>query len=199
MDFKERLQRAAERGQQTRDEEARRAASQAMSEQEWRRLHSDYRHTLTEHIEKCLQQLAENFPGFRFQAVVDEKGWGAAVNRDDLSRYLGYQDDVADAAEDFAVTLSLRETKVHDDLKDDLRALSEQVIKVSEKMLTMANHKIRSGRSHDGSSSGRMVHVMMRLNNVRHWSISGDTLDNVGQSLSKDFVSSRLHYNHSSF
>ena len=84
MDFKERLQRATERGLQARDAEARRAAAQAMSEEEWRRLHSDYRLTLTEHIETCLKQLAENFPGFRFETVVDEKGWGAAISRDDL-------------------------------------------------------------------------------------------------------------------
>jgi len=84
MDFRERLQRAAERGQQTRDAEARRAAAQAMSAEEWRRLHCEYRLTLTEQIESCLKQLAENFPGFRLETVVDEKGWGAAVNRDDL-------------------------------------------------------------------------------------------------------------------
>jgi len=85
MDFKERLQRATQRGQQIRDAEARRAAAEAMSEEEWRRMHSDYRLTLTEHIEGCLKQLAENFPGFRFEIVVQETGWGAEVSRDDLS------------------------------------------------------------------------------------------------------------------
>ena len=94
MDFKERLERAAERGQQTRDEEARQAAAQAMSKKQWQRLHSDYRHTLTEHIESCLQQLAENFPGFRFETVVDEKGWGAAVSRDDLSLNSGRRESM---------------------------------------------------------------------------------------------------------
>lgn len=94
MDFKERLERAAERGQQTRDEKARQAAAQAMSAKEWQRLHADYRHTLTEHIETCLQQLAENFPGFRFETVVDEKGWGAAVSRDDLSLSKGRRDSL---------------------------------------------------------------------------------------------------------
>ena len=43
MDFKKRLERAAERGQQTRDDKARLAAAQAMSEQEWQRLHSECR------------------------------------------------------------------------------------------------------------------------------------------------------------
>ena len=62
-----------------------------------------------------------------------------AVSREDLSHYLAYQDDVTDAAEEFAVVLSLRETRVHADLKDELRAFSEQVIKVSETMLEMAH------------------------------------------------------------
>ncbi len=94
MDFKERLHRATERGHQARDAKAQEAAAKAMSEEEWRRLHSGYRLTLTEHIEQCLQQLAENFPGFRFETVVDDKGWGAAVNRDDLSLNQGRRDSL---------------------------------------------------------------------------------------------------------
>jgi hypothetical protein len=84
MDFKERLHRATERGQQAKDAKAAEAAAQAMSEEEWRRLHAGYRRQLTDHIETCLRQLAENFPGFNFETVVDDKGWGAAVRRDDL-------------------------------------------------------------------------------------------------------------------
>ena len=72
MSFRERLQQATERGQQHRNEEARRAAAQALSEEECRRLHSDYRLILTDHIEACLKQLAENFPGFRYETIVDE-------------------------------------------------------------------------------------------------------------------------------
>jgi len=60
------------------------------------------------------------------------------VKKDDLSRYLAYQDDVADAAEDFAVVASLRKTAVHPDLREDLVAFAEQVINVSDKMLHMA-------------------------------------------------------------
>ena len=61
-----------------------------------------------------------------------------SVKREDLSRYLAYQDDVADAAEDFAVVVSLRNTRVHPDLKEDLKAFAFQVIQVSERMLEMA-------------------------------------------------------------
>ena len=89
MEFKERLHRATERGQQAKDAKAAEAAAEAMSEEEWRRLHSGYRRQLTDHIETCLRQLAENFPGFNFETVVDDKGWGAAVRRDDLSLSAG--------------------------------------------------------------------------------------------------------------
>lgn len=84
MSFRERLQRASERGKQARAAQLNEAAAKALSEEECRRLHSQYRLTLTEHIEKCLQDLADNFPGFRVETIVDEIGWGAAVSRDDL-------------------------------------------------------------------------------------------------------------------
>jgi hypothetical protein len=84
MDFKQRLQRAAERGYQTRDAQAREEAERALGEEEYRRLHASYRRELTEHIERCLKQLADNFPGFSYETVVDDAGWGGAVRRDDL-------------------------------------------------------------------------------------------------------------------
>jgi hypothetical protein len=89
MSFKERLQRAAERGKQARDAQLNEAAAKALSEEECRRLHSQYRMTLGDHIEKCLHDLADNFPGFRFESVVDETGWGAAVSRDDIGLAAG--------------------------------------------------------------------------------------------------------------
>ena len=84
MDFRQRLQLAAERGRRARSEREEQAAAAALSEEECRRLHSSVRLELTEHIEKCLRQLADNFPGFRYSPVMDEHGWGGAVSRDDL-------------------------------------------------------------------------------------------------------------------
>jgi hypothetical protein len=84
MSFRERIQRASERGKQARSAQLNEAAAKALSEEECRRLHSQYRLTLTEHIESCLGELADNFPGFRVETIVDETGWGAAVSRDDL-------------------------------------------------------------------------------------------------------------------
>lgn len=84
MSFRERLQRASERGKQARAAQLNEAAAKALSEEECKRRHSQYRLALTEHIEKCLGDMADNFPGFRMETVVDESGWGAAVSRDDI-------------------------------------------------------------------------------------------------------------------
>jgi hypothetical protein len=94
MDFKERLQRATERGQQSRDDKARAEAAKALSEEECRRLHSKYRLELTDHIESCLKQLADNFPGFRIAPVADDKGWGSTVSRDDFALNAGRRDSL---------------------------------------------------------------------------------------------------------
>ncbi len=89
MNFRERIQRASERGKQSRAAQLNEAAAKALSEEECRRLHSQYRLTLTEYIENCLRELADNFPGFRLETIVDESGWGAAVNRDDVGLAAG--------------------------------------------------------------------------------------------------------------
>jgi hypothetical protein len=84
MSFRERLQRASERGKQSRAAQLNEAAAKALSEEECRRLHSNYRLAITEHIESCLRDLADNLPGFRMETIVDESGWGSAVSRDDV-------------------------------------------------------------------------------------------------------------------
>ena len=62
-----------------------------------------------------------------------------SVGRSELSRFLGYQDDVADAAEDFAVLLLLRKTKIPQELKGDFTSLVEQVISVGEHLMSMTD------------------------------------------------------------
>ncbi|WP_425396503.1 hypothetical protein [Aeoliella sp.] len=89
MDFRKRLQLAADRGMRTRSEREKREAAKAFSEEEYRRLHSNYRLELSDHIEACLGQLADNFPGFKYETLVGESGWGGAVSRDDLEIVAG--------------------------------------------------------------------------------------------------------------
>ncbi len=58
-------------------------AEKAMTEEELRNLHTGYRLELSEHVESCLRQLVEHFPGFDISTVVSEVGWGAKIARDD--------------------------------------------------------------------------------------------------------------------
>jgi len=60
------------------------------------------------------------------------------VGRDDLNHFLAKQDDVADAAEDFAVVLILRRTRIHPELKEDFTAFAGKVIDVSDRLLEVA-------------------------------------------------------------
>lgn len=84
MDFEKRLQQAIQRGQREKEARGRREAAEALSEEQLRRLHTQYRLALTEHIEQCLRKLAEHFPGFRFETLMRPEGWGAQISRDDL-------------------------------------------------------------------------------------------------------------------
>jgi len=84
MEFHKRLEKAIERGQQAGSTRAQAEAEKAVTEKELSRLHSQYRLELSERIETCLRQLADRVPGFRFETVVDDRGWGAAVSRDDI-------------------------------------------------------------------------------------------------------------------
>ena len=83
-DFEERLQRAIQRGQQARLADSASAEADAASEEELRLKHSHLRSELTEHIEGCLQKLYEHFPGFDYSTVLNEKGWGARITREDI-------------------------------------------------------------------------------------------------------------------
>ncbi|MGE3315063.1 MAG: hypothetical protein AB7O26_08080 [Planctomycetaceae bacterium] len=85
MDFDKRLERAIVRGEQARDTRARAEADKAMTDEQFRALHSKYRLETSEYIETNLQKLADHFPGFRFQSVIDEGDWGGRITRDDLN------------------------------------------------------------------------------------------------------------------
>lgn len=84
MDFEQRLERAIERGQRKRSADDRERAERAMTEDEFKNLHSKARLELSEHIEACLRKLPEAFPGFDFESVVGTDGWGAKISRDDI-------------------------------------------------------------------------------------------------------------------
>lgn len=84
MNFEKRLEQAIQRGQRESNARAREEASRAMTQRELRSLYGQHRLELSEHIEACLRKLAEHLPGFQFESVVSDRGWGGAVGRSDL-------------------------------------------------------------------------------------------------------------------
>ena len=86
MDFRDRLEKAIERGEHLSSARQRENAKRALGEEELKRLHSQYRLQLSEHIEQCLRELPDHFPGFRYETLFGDRGWGAAISRDDAGR-----------------------------------------------------------------------------------------------------------------
>jgi predicted phosphate transport protein (TIGR00153 family) len=60
------------------------------------------------------------------------------VARADLDRFLHCQDNIADAAQDLAVILFIRQTKIHPELVDEFAAFVDQVVLVTETLESAA-------------------------------------------------------------
>ena len=78
------MQKAIQRGQQARVAGDASQEADAATEEEMRLKHSQFRNELSEHIENCLRKLCDHFPGFDYSTVLNEKGWGARISRDDI-------------------------------------------------------------------------------------------------------------------
>ena len=55
-----------------------------MTEEECKRLHSKLRLSLSDQIESCIKRLPNYFPGFQYETIYGDRGWGGACSRDDL-------------------------------------------------------------------------------------------------------------------
>lgn len=84
MDFDEQLKKAVARGRQRGERKTEQQAAEKMTEDEFRRMHSSLRLSLSDYIEECLKKIPQHFPGFSSETVYGERGWGAACSRDDL-------------------------------------------------------------------------------------------------------------------
>ena len=93
MNFENRLQKAIERGERRGQEKAEAARQKALTEEELKRMHTEMRLQLSEHIEQCLHALPNYFPGFRYETIFGDRGWGAAVRRDDIRIVGGKRSD----------------------------------------------------------------------------------------------------------
>ena len=87
-----------------------------------------------------------------------------SVGQHELSRFLAYQDDIADAAEDFAVVLLLRKTSVPEELKGEFLAFVDQVISVSEQLMELESElSTLAGAAFSGEEAENVLKGIERI------------------------------------
>lgn len=79
--LKNAIDRGIKRGQYASDEAAREKANL----ERLKTMHTSLRLSLSEYIETVVRKLSDYLPGFRFETVFGDNGWGAACWSDQLS------------------------------------------------------------------------------------------------------------------
>lgn len=86
------------------------------------------------------------------------------VNREELDGFLQCQEKMADYAEDFSVILTIRKTKLHEDLHEMFMAFVTQVFQVSGTLLTAAvEFKNLAEVSFSGAEARMVLELIKRL------------------------------------
>jgi hypothetical protein len=84
-DFDDKLKQAAARGANRASFSQTEAERKRIETEEFRAIHTKLRLELSDRIETVIKKLSDLFPGFRYQTVFGDSGWGGACVRDDLS------------------------------------------------------------------------------------------------------------------
>jgi hypothetical protein len=92
-DFEERLKQAAVRGANRANQFQSDTDRKRQEAEDARSLHSKYRLELSERIEVVVKKLVDLYPGFRYQSVFGDAGWGSACLRDDLVLQKGVREN----------------------------------------------------------------------------------------------------------
>ena len=86
------------------------------------------------------------------------------VERSDLMNYLDHQEKIADFAEDFAVVLTLRKTRMNESLHDEFFNYLNQVFQVSGTLLTAAvEFKNLAETAFGGAGARSILHFIENL------------------------------------
>lgn len=85
-DFEQRLEAAIQRGQRKNLNRQQTARESEMTAEQLRNQHNEFRLSLSDYIEAGLKKLANHFPGFRYETLYGNRGWGGALSRDDIDR-----------------------------------------------------------------------------------------------------------------
>lgn len=83
-EFEDQLKKAIERGQRINDARQAQAAQDRMSADQLRIQHNEFRLKLSERIERTLNSMIHQLPGFEYENIYGQRGWGGAVSRDEL-------------------------------------------------------------------------------------------------------------------
>lgn len=79
------------------------------------------------------------------------------VNRDEFDNFLKCEDKIADAVEDLAVVLMIRETKFHPDLKEGFLKYVDQVVNVAEQLMNAAEEMVNLAETSFGGAAAESV------------------------------------------
>lgn len=97
------------------------------------------------------------------------KGLFLPVARGDILRFLKEQDNIADSAEDFAVLITLRKTKLPDELKDDLKEFVDEVLETFNMAVKVSNEiNILAETSFGGVEAEKVVDLIENLK-TKEW------------------------------
>lgn len=91
--FEDRLKQAAARGANKQNQNLTDAERKKAEAEELKSLYSKYRLVLSERIEIVVKKVVDLFPGFRYQTVFGDAGWGGACMRDDLVLQRGVREN----------------------------------------------------------------------------------------------------------
>lgn len=87
------------------------------------------------------------------------------VDRGDMLKYLKEQDAIADTAEDIAVLLTIRETRIPAALHEDVLAFTDQVIAVNERLVEAAQEMENLYEaSFGGREADRVIELVEQVN-----------------------------------
>ena len=106
------------------------------------------------------------------------------VDRVDLEKFISSQDTIADKAQDFAVILTLRKTKLHPYIMDKFFDFVEQIFQVTGTLLTAA---VELNNLAEASFSGAEAKVVLNL--IKGLGEEEWKADRMARSLSKDVYS----------
>ena len=106
------------------------------------------------------------------------------VDRVDLEGFISSQDNIADKAEDFAVILTLRKTKLHPFIMDKFFDFVEQIFQVTGTLLTAAVELKNLAEASFSGAEAKVVLNLLQGLNEEEWKA-----DRMARSLSKDVYS----------